>query len=86
MSKNFIEDWSKFINNTKNKVVRVYRKDDMDKSIPFIFDGWTKDFKTREEMISIYTKKAEDTHGNYLSYVMTKETFDENFVEVEEEQ
>ncbi|MCM3109983.1 hypothetical protein [Lederbergia lenta] len=85
MPNNFVSDWSNVIKNTKTEVLRIYRKDDIDRSIPFIFNGWTKDFKTREDMISIYTKKAENNYGEYLSYVMNRTTFDENFEEVVEE-
>ncbi len=82
----YINDWSNTIKNTKTRVTRIYAKYDSKRKTPFIFDGWRRDYKTGEKLISMHTKRQyDDELDAYLSYVLDFETFSENFEEVEVE-
>lgn len=78
------DGWSELIKNKKTRVTRIYKKDDVERDLPFMFYGHTSDFLTGEDLIIIQTKRVETPNGEYLSYTMNMETFKENFIEVEE--
>lgn len=68
----------------KTRVTRIYKKDDVERDLPFIFYGHTTDYLTGEDLFIIYTKKVETPNGEYLSYTMNMKTFENDFIEVEE--
>lgn len=84
--KDFLTDWSESIRNMKTTVKRVFHKGDTDRKTPYIFDGWRRDYLTGEKLISLHTKKHwDDKLDGYLSIVMSQETFQKEFVEVDVE-
>lgn len=79
----YVSDWSKVIDNTKFKTLRIFKKEDIERKTPFIFDGWKRDYKTGDKLISIHTKKHYDNEIDaYLGFVLDEDTFRKEFEEV----
>jgi len=80
-NKDFIDAWANAINNSKIKVKRYFRNDDMERETPYIFDGFKNDYETGERLVSFHTNKA-DNEGYILSYDKFIELFDEVEIEI----
>lgn len=83
---NSLDKWSNFIANHKAKVTRYFQKGDTQREVPYIFDGWRKDFLTGEKLVAFHTKKIYDEELDiFASYVLPYQVFIEMFDGVEVE-